>query len=159
MDTHPEDERALCLHRKYARELKEFAQKVNNGTTYKGKLIKLTNDIQFDGVTPNNFTPIGYSNRQFKGTFDGCGYTISGIIVIGSSYGGLFGSVGNNGIVKNVTVKDSQFSGSYLGAIVAYNDGGLVDNCHNRNVELNGGDETGGRRRHNLYDRDAGAWN
>lgn len=127
-----------------ARELKEFAQKVNNGTSYKGKLIKLTNDIQFDGVTPNNFTPIGNSSSQFQGTFDGCGYTISGIIVIGSSNGGLFGNVGSNGIVKNVTVKDSQFSGSYLGAIVAYNDGGLVDNCHNRNVELEGGKYVGG---------------
>ena len=27
LDTHPEDERALCLHRKYARELKELKDK------------------------------------------------------------------------------------------------------------------------------------
>ena len=27
LDTHPDDERALCLHRKYARELKEFKDK------------------------------------------------------------------------------------------------------------------------------------
>lgn len=27
LDTHPEDERALCLHRKYARELKEMQDK------------------------------------------------------------------------------------------------------------------------------------
>ena len=27
LDTHPDDERALCLHRKYARELKDFQDK------------------------------------------------------------------------------------------------------------------------------------
>ena len=27
LDTHPEDERALCLHRKYARELKDLKEK------------------------------------------------------------------------------------------------------------------------------------
>ena len=27
LDTHPEDERALCLHRKYARELKDLQDK------------------------------------------------------------------------------------------------------------------------------------
>lgn len=87
-----------------ARELNEFAQKVNNGNNYRDKVIKLTNDIVFDGVTVNNFTPID----GFAGTFDGCGYTISGIIVVSTGNVGLFNSV--SGEVKNVTVSNSSFS-------------------------------------------------
>lgn len=131
-----------------ARDLKEFATKVNGGATYKGKVIKLGNDIQFDRVTPNNFTPIANRVARFEGTFDGCGYTISDINVtdtVNNNYQiGLFGIVGENGVVKNVTVKDSQFSGNApMGGIVGINYG-FVDNCHNRNVQLESKDNAGG---------------
>ena len=96
-----------------ARELNEFAQKVNNGNGYEGKTITLTNDIEYDGVTANNFTPIGVSHHRFKGTFDGAGHTIKGINVTQSSnyYIGLFGIIQPTATIKNVIVADSEFTG------------------------------------------------
>ena len=91
-----------------AREMKEFAQ---NPNAY--KVVKLGNDIAFDGVTVNNYTPIS----GFKGTFDGCGYIISGIDVTKpSSDVGLFVSL-DGATIKNVTVKNSNFTGRHAGYI------------------------------------------
>lgn len=116
------------------RELNEFAQKVNNGNRYEGKLVKVTKDIAFDSVTVNNFTPI----NGFSGTFDGGGYVISGIDVTDVYDAGLFGKIHSKGIVKNVIVKDSDFMGtSYSGGIGAYNYG-RIENCHNINTKVSG---------------------
>lgn len=119
-----------------ARELNEFAQKVNNGNSYEGKVIKLTNDIAFDGVTVNNFTPIGSGSYSFRGTFDGCGYTISGIDVTNASDAALFDCV-SGGEIKNVTLKNCSFSGTYDAAgIVTCLSSGMVSNCHVINCEI-----------------------
>lgn len=128
-----------------ARELNEFAQKVTNGNNYAGQVIKLTNDIAFDGVTINNFTPIGGESirQEFAGTFDGCGYTISGIDVTNADNAGLFYAIGTSGIVKNVTVKDSYFSGTNAGAIAGRNTG-MILNCRNVNSEITGKGNIGG---------------
>lgn len=119
-----------------ARELNEFAQKVNNGNNYKGKVVKLTNNIVFDGVTVNNFTPIG-NKKDFSGTFDGCGYTISGIDVTNQSGAALFGGV-HEGTIKNVIVEKCSFSndaGSVAG-IVARLSSGTILNCHVKNCNI-----------------------
>lgn len=123
---------------------------MDNGITYAGKVIKLAADIRFDGITPGNFKSIGdyyyYGNgtstrgwRAFEGTFDGNGYTISGIYCID---GALFDYVGSNGIVKNLTVENCKLSYG-----IVYNNEGIIDNCHNRNTEISGaggGGEIGG---------------
>lgn len=128
-------------------ELNEFAQEVNNGNTYAGKLIELTQDIQFDGVTANNFTPIGFDDKnRFEGIFEGNGHTISGINITGVSYSdvGLFGVIGNDGIVNNVSVKDSRFTARYrAGGIAGYN-WGIIDNCHNKNTTIETAETSGG---------------
>lgn len=135
-----------------ARELNEFAQKVNNGNTYEGKLIKLTQNIQFDGVTVNNFTPIGGADydHAFAGTFDGCGYTISGIDVTNTTFAyiyiGLFGYIGVGGVVKNVTVTDSMFDSIVQTGSIAGLNYGTIDNCHNRNTKTNAGGIVGTNR-------------
>ena len=118
-----------------ARELNEFAQKVNNGNDYEDKVIKLTNDIVFDGVTVNNFTPIGLE-RSFSGIFDGCGYTISGIDVTNQQYAALFGNI-IGGEVKNVVLKNSSFSGKWCAAgICAEFWDGTISNCHVYNCTI-----------------------
>lgn len=120
-----------------ARELNEFMQKLGNGNNYKGQLIELANDITYDGITVNNYT---YTSRAFEGTFDGKGHTISGILVVSDyRYLGLFGCIGESGIVKNVTIKDSEFiydnSYQHLGGI-AGESSGVINNCHSKNVKL-----------------------
>lgn len=118
------------------RELNEFAQKVNSGNDYSGKLIQLTKDIQYDGVTANNFTPIAYdSYKEFQGIFDGCGHMISGIDVTdtkGDYMVALFGYIGSGGTVKNLYVSNSSFifGGESEGGCIAYKNYGVINNCH-----------------------------
>lgn len=61
--------------------------------------------------------PIGDRWSSYTGTFDGQGYTISGLYFNNptSSYVGLFGSIGANGKISNVGVLDSYFQFSALG--------------------------------------------
>ena len=132
-------------------ELKSFAEDVCAGNDYKGKTVKLANDIVFDSSTENNFTPIGkkyvsgagYSGG-FAGSFDGCGYSIRGAVV-NDSQPGLFGHV-DGGTIQNVTIASSEFDGSsrYGGGIVAYVENGSIYNCKVLGCKIDGGDSAGG---------------
>ena len=119
-----------------------LAGEVNTGNNQEGKFFKLGNDIIYSHTTDwddatsteNNYIPIGYSN-VFSGTFDGCGYTVSGIRIYkgGSSnvdsYLGLFGQT-SSGTVKNVTLSDARITGyEFIGGIVGSNRFGTVSNC------------------------------
>jgi hypothetical protein len=117
---------------------------------YEGKYLQLGNDIAFDG-TANNFTAIGnnISSRYFAGTFDGQGYTISGINLGANGGQGLFGAV-NGGTVKNLTLSSSTIkstSNSSAGGIVASagNNGVTIENCHvSGSVVIESGNDSGG---------------
>ena len=84
-----------------------------------------------------NFTPwtlIGTNTNPFTGTFNGNNKTISGLYFndSGKDDVGLFGCVGTNGTVKDVTLADSYVSGkSYVGGICGANMGGTLQGCHN----------------------------
>ncbi len=112
-----------------AEELALLAKNVNSGTTYEGYTIKLGANIDLSG---HNWTPIGKdNNNSFKGTFDGnnANYTISNLTVNSGNYVGLFGSVGESGTVKNVTLKNVNITGSSeIGALVGWN-GGTISGC------------------------------
>lgn len=102
-------------------QLKAFSESVSNGNTYTGKLVRLGADIAFDGITVNNFTPIGVDDYEnyaiFDGTFDGAGHTISGIVLKNTaainSYG-LFSVIGSNGVIENLTVENMYFHTEHL---------------------------------------------
>ena len=70
-----------------------------------------------------NWTPIGSSSgAAFAATFDGDGYTISGLTVTGGNAAGLFGFVGSGGVIRdlgllNASVTTNILSGA-AGAIV-----------------------------------------
>ena len=124
-----------------------FADQVSN----KGQTninAKLTADITLNSNVLNengelntgasvNFTPwtlIGTNTNPFTGTFDGNNKTISGLYFndSGKDDVGLFGCVGVNGKVINVTLADSYVSGkSYVGGICGSNMGGTLQGCHN----------------------------
>ena len=77
--------------------------------------------------------PIGDRWSLYTGTFDGQGYTISGLYFNNptSSYVGLFGSIGANGKISNVGVLDSYFQFSALGGGVCGVNYGTVRDCRN----------------------------
>lgn len=88
----------------------------------------LTADIDLAQV---DFAPIGgdAETGSFSGVFDGNGHTISNLNVFAGKYAGLFGC--NEGIIKNVVLKDVDVYGSrYVGGVVAENTScGTVSAC------------------------------
>lgn len=141
-----------------------FADQVNNqSNNYSGYTVTLTNDIDLldAGVTgysssndgTNNWTAIGTAEYPFKGTFDGYGYTVSGVYInTTSDYQGLFGKV-DGATIKNLSVTDSSITInitgtdiSYVGGIVGYASGGsssTIENCYNTGT-VSGGSYVGG---------------
>lgn len=118
---------------KYASDLDHLATFVNNGQNYSGVYFVLCNDIAYShssywnfAENENNYTAIGTYDNPFRGTFDGGGYTISGIRICkkyttsNKTYmdQGLFGYVGEGGTVKRVNLADTR--------ITAYTSGGGI---------------------------------
>ena len=112
-------------------ELYYFANLYNNQQHPKSTCVKLTanlvdnkNVIADDTLNSADtakfcaWTPI----QKFKGTFDGQGHTISGLIFVGddgNKNAGLFASVGEENevsdvvVIKNLGIKDSYFEGRW----------------------------------------------
>ncbi len=112
-----------------AAQLTELSTQVNGGETYQGKYFALGADISWDASS--TFTPIGKSATiNFAGTLDGAGHTISGLVLNGDRYVGLFGFIGQGGTVKNLKIANPNFtaSNSYGGVVAGMvNTGGLID--------------------------------
>ena len=116
-----------------AKEFKQFAQSVQDGTDYANQVVYLEDDIDLENSEDNQTVMVGYqfsySNiKSFAGTFDGQGHTISGIYIKDEStgYKGLFGKV--TGVVKNLTVK-GEVTGKLLVGGIAYQCSGTIENC------------------------------
>ena len=111
-----------------AEGLKNIAELVNNGDTDIN--ITLDNDIDLSDI---NWTPIGNYEKQYTGTFDGNGKTITGLTVTTSDqYVGLFGYIGSGGTVKDVTLEEVKIESdnemSAVGGVVGYSYGN-IENC------------------------------
>ncbi len=125
-----------------------LATLVNKGNDFSGKYFALANDITYTHTTDwndvnsteNNFNTIGGYNggetKKFQGTFDGKGHTVSGIRIYMDgdnnvdSWHGIFGTVGSNGTVRNLTVSNARITGfDNVGGITGLNLG-TVYNCH-----------------------------
>mgnify|MGYP004655863007 CR=1 FL=1 len=111
-------------------------QNINNDVTAHYKLMA---DIDLNNV---EFTPIGNADSgAFSGVFDGNGHTISNLNVLAGKFAGLFGY--NEGIIKNVTLKDIYVYGTrYLGGIVGQNTSlGTIADCKvlSGTIESDGG--------------------
>jgi uncharacterized repeat protein (TIGR02543 family) len=122
-------------------QLFEFASRVNGTNSdklrfpksYAGKTFTLLNDIELTEA----WSAIGYAvytstgtidaanSKPFAGTFDGGGFTISGLAVgaadarAAADFQGLFGYA--TGAIKNLTVTGEVYSsGKYTGGVVGY---------------------------------------
>ena len=123
-----------------AGQLYWFAAKVNGGEyTINGKLMAPitvnAGAITEETTDARDWSPIGTNGKGYQGTFDGQGYTISGLYNNSDASNiGLFCAV-VKGTVKNVGVINSWFSGndtySYVGGITAFLSSGTVQNCWN----------------------------
>lgn len=148
-----------------------FITNSNTGTykdeQFEGKTIKLGADIALqdedieilqddysvnEDLTLKTWTPIGRRSNEFKGTFDGSGYTISGLYINSSSIGyyGLFGFA-DDATIKDITLEDSYIkcgaSGTkptiYAGVILGRGDNITISDCTvTARVILNVGNST-----------------
>lgn len=135
-----------------AGQLYWFAALVNNDTTHaefdaqnKSANAVLTADITVNtgnvagcnGVKAYgwiDWTPVGSSSARYMGTFDGQGYTVSGLYFNDdtASYVGLFGCIISTGRISDVNVENFWFKGyDYAGGVCGSNDGsgGTIKNC------------------------------
>lgn len=109
-------------------ELERLSASVASGNNYEGQTVYLLNDLDMTGIT---HTMIGNGSAPFQGIFDGGGHEIANLTYeFNYSYGGLFGYIGENGIVKNVMLTDADmtFGHIYSGGIAGFNKG-TVSGC------------------------------
>lgn len=102
-----------------------------------GAHAKLMGDILDLSGVEENWTPIGEDEgTAYTGTFDGCGYKITGLKIEGNLlYAGLFGYL-NGGSVENLTLDGVSISITPIpdfdfcaGGIAGYSAGGKAINC------------------------------
>ena len=117
-----------------AQDLVDFRNEVNKGTA---KLYATLKDNINLSVLDENWEPIGTSSsKPYSGTFDGGGFTISGLKIDNNKrYQGLFGYV-KGGTIQDLTVagsvKTSTTSSAYAAGIVGYGDPVTMKNCVNK---------------------------
>lgn len=105
-----------------AQDMRDFAALVNDGNNTANA--KVMNDINLQCSNDNPWTPIGTSGNPYKGTFDGQGYTVSGL----SGNYGLFDMNAAEGKIMRVIVDGNIYSGNGTGGIVSSNSG-TVTQC------------------------------
>ncbi|MFP4173880.1 MAG: GLUG motif-containing protein [Candidatus Hydrogenedentota bacterium] len=87
----------------------------------------LTSNINASGL--DNFEPIGDSSKPFTGVFDGNEYVITGLTIDRpeTNFAGLFGYVGNEGEIRNVTLEECDvMGGRAVGGLVGKNQGTVL---------------------------------
>ncbi|MGN0585264.1 MAG: Ig-like domain-containing protein [Ruminococcus sp.] len=114
---------------------------------FAGKTIYLGGNITFNAnadidawseginIPMNDWIPIGLLYATpFKGTFDGCGYSISGLYSAQSgNVAGLFGYIGRGSEVRNINLESGYIYSinHYAGGICAYSHYAAVRDVHN----------------------------
>lgn len=117
-------------------DFKTFRDKVNSGISYDGETITLNSDLNLNCSQTNQWTPIGTKTNPFNGILNGNGKTISGLYINNESVGGqaLFGYVGDNGEILNLTLSGSTRSKDSTGGIAFTNYGEIKYCVNNANV-------------------------
>lgn len=137
-------------------ELARMAQEVNNGNL-SNKHFMLTDHVALNNDRSHwhewpfagskfMWTPIGNTTNPFNGTFNGQDRYVAGLWIDrpNSNNQGLFGVIGNNGVVKNVTVSESYICGkSYVGAIAGRSTG-KIEHVANSMITISGSMGTSG---------------
>ena len=113
--------------------LAALVQSVNGGNDYAGYTIKLTKNLDLNGI---EWTPIGQKNgNKFKGIFDGQGYTVTGLKISEEKAAAFDGYVAFFGATEGATIKNLTVAGSVTGndaaGIVGKGVNTTLENCHN----------------------------
>lgn len=131
-----------------ANDLKKLATLVNNGEKFTDQTIKQLENIDLSEVCNNqvgSWEPIGHNTDStvnwFDGTYDGAGKQITNLYINETKEPmqiGLFGFLGYNGKIQNLTVEGtiSTHDDNYAVAGIVGRSEGTIEKCIN-NVEVN----------------------
>lgn len=124
---------------RYAADLAAFGVSVNSGDTFEGKYVKIASDVTEIDLAGHLWMPIGRGDTDeivFRGTFDGNLANIKNMNS-NSTIGfvqGLFGIVGQAGMVKNIKLTDVNISiskvNTFVGAVAGGCMGGIISNSY-----------------------------
>jgi len=122
-------------------------------TTTLGDDFTQVSDIDASGTSEWNngsgFDPMGFSGSfdymPYNGTFDGQGYNITNLTIDrgGKSRVGIFGGVGSEGKITNVSVVDANINGDRNAGVLAGVNSGNISESYAMGV-LNGSSNVGG---------------
>ncbi len=111
------------------------------------KHFKLMADVDLSAYPERMFNVIGSArDTPFRGAFDGNGHTIRNLTITRGSDKciGLFGRLVRPGRVENLELTDANVAAhTYVGALVGYSAGGVVEDCR-VTAEVQGVGYTGG---------------
>ena len=113
--------------------MEALAALVNAGTSFAGKTITLSEDIDLKDI---EWEPIGTSDKPFMGTFDGANKSIKNLVIDNGTTNntGLFGYVAGSKTakieVKNVVLENVSVKGGWR-------TGGLIGTCGNHTTVEN----------------------
>ena len=112
-------------------EFEAIADAVNNGNDLLGLYFLQTDDIDLgDKVWPTVGITIDNAAHPFRGVFDGGDKKIYNLCVARpDDDAGLFGYVGEDGVIRNVHVEDGDVSGTYWVGGIAGRNNGIVEYC------------------------------
>ena len=119
-----------------AEQLAGMRKLCNSGVTLDGISFRLARDLDLCEI-PTKPIGDGFNDqgktREFCGSFDGCGHTISGINVEEDrwDHAGLFGCA-DGGDIRNLTVEGRVVGQVRVGGVVGEMDGGSLVNLTNR---------------------------
>lgn len=91
----------------------------------------LMQDIDFNDIDPNIVVSIGIPAFPYSGIFDGNNNTISNFKYYNDieNYIGMFGEIGPNSVVKDISILNADIKGYNNTGILAGSNEGLIQNC------------------------------
>ncbi len=125
-------------------QLAWFAQHVNQGEKISAQL---TADLQLNApeeAPVHLWTPIGTEAKPFAGSFNGAGFTISGLFITEGSQAGLFGVIAAEGTVSDVKLSGADVTGNTKIGLLAGENRGIVSGVSAAASAVNGIGYVGG---------------
>ena len=97
----------------------------------------------FNSTDSGNFDPIGSVDYPFAGTYDGNGFTISGMYIDSTASSvGLFSYISSSGKVLNLSISSTEIKGNGIVGAIAGTNAGEIKYCFNDSV-INGTNSAG----------------
>ncbi len=127
---------------KSADDFATLAANINIDNTGAGEFFQLAGDIDFAGaplpmIASDAIKNVNTLDYCFEGVIDGAGYALKGVkheqpnkADAFSSYVGIVSALGENGVIKNLTIEGEISGNLYVGTFAGLT-AGLIENCVN----------------------------